>query len=306
LVVLNNTATTESFLIYGEDAISVANSEGFAFQTRARMHNTTVGTWVTVGATTLTVPPGKEVVDTFRLAVPVNAPPGDHVGAVVAEEVKGPVQQQRPTGLNVVLRIATPMYVHVVGRSVPQMTIENLTVYHQSPAIPYVFGAAKVAVRLDLVNTGNDILDPRSVSVSITGLLSGTIHAYTVHRTNVAQSRANPLPAQILPGGKVSLTEEWSGIPPFDPLTAHVSGIAFDPTTLQKVSTAASTTFWYFPWILVLIVLAIIAGVIILMRRRRRAKAGSGPPVQGVDAGSEERVTASSVSDSEILEEAGT
>lgn len=307
LVVLNNTTTAESFLIYGEDAISVANSEGFAFQTRARMHNTTVGTWVTVGATTLNVPPGKEVVDTFRLAVPVNAPPGDHVGAVVAEEVKGPVQQKRPTGLNVVLRIATPVYVHVVGKSLPQLTTENVTVYHQSPAIPYVFGAAKVAVRFDLVNTGNDILDPKSVTVSITGLLDGTIHTYTVRRSNAAQSRANPLPAQILPGGKASLTEEWSGIPPFDPLTAHVSGIAIDASTLQKVSTATSTPFWYFPWIAVLILLAIIAGVIFVIRRRRRAKAGGAPASDDGESGSGgPHPPASSMSDDEILEEAGT
>jgi hypothetical protein len=305
LVIANTSQTDESFLVYGEDATNDPRTGAFGFEQRSQMHNTLVGRWVTVGSTLLNIPAGKEVVDTFRLSVPATAPPGDHVGAVIVEELKGPAPRQKPTGVNVVLRIGVPIYVRVVGKSYPGLTIENLKVFHQSPVIPYV-GSSKVAVRFDLVNTGNDILDPTSATVSITGLLSGTIHQYTVHKTGATQSRANPLPVQMLPGAKLSLTEEWDGIPPFDPLSAHVSVKATDPSTSQHISASASTPFWYFPWILVLIVFALIVGVItfIVIRRRRRAAASGAPPNDGEsrDGGTP---SSTSVPDRGTLEGAG-
>ena len=198
LVVANSSQTAESFLVYGEDATNNPRTGDFGFEERSQMHNTLVGRWLTTGTTLLSVPAGKEVVDTFQLSIPATAPPGDHVGAVIVEELKGPAQRQQPTSVNVVLRIGVPVYVRVVGKAYPGLTIENLTVFHQSPVIPYL-GSSKVAVRFDVVNTGNDILDPKSATVSITGLLSGTIHTYTVHQTGATQSRANPLPLQMLP-----------------------------------------------------------------------------------------------------------
>lgn len=304
-VVANSSQTAESFLVYGEDATNNPQTGAFGFEERSKMHNTLVGRWLAVGTNLLNVPAGKEVVDTFQMSIPATAPPGDHVGAVIVEELKGPAQRQKPTSVNVVLRIGVPVYVRVVGKPHPGLTIENLKVFHQSPVIPYV-GSSKVAVRFDLVNTGNDILDPTSATVSITGLLSGTIHTYTVHQKGATQSRANPLPPQMLPGARLTLTEEWSGIPPVDPLTAHVSVTSTDPSTTRHVSTAASTSFWYFPWILFLIVLALIAGVIVLVRRRRRrANADGAPPTQDGESGIDGQPPSPSMSDRESLEGAG-
>ena len=287
-VVKNLSAADESFLIYGEDATNVSATGGYGFEQRAQMHNTAVGLWTTVGLTRLTVPRGKEVIETFQLSIPSNASPGDHVGGVVVEEVKAPPAQSTPVGVNVVLRVAIPMYVHVVGQSFPALTIENLTVFHESPAFPYV-SSSRVAVRFDLVNTGNVIFDPQSVTVSITGRLSGRIHSYTVHQSGPTQSRANPLPVQMLPGARLTLTEEWSGIPPFDPLTGRVSATASQPGAAQDLSTTASTAFWYFPWIPFLLGLLLVAAVIalIVIRRRRRAapSAGGGGPGGGEDGG---------------------
>jgi hypothetical protein len=304
-VVANSSQTAESFLVYGEDATNNSQTGAFGFEERSKMHNTRVGRWLAVGTNLLNVPAGKEVVDTFQLSIPATAPPGDHVGAVIVEELKGPAQRQKPTSVNVVLRIGVPVYVRVVGKPHPGLTIESLKVFHQSPVIPYV-GNSKVAVQFDLVNTGNDILDPTSATVSITGLLSGTLHTYTVHQKGATQSRANPLPLQMLPGAKLTLTEEWSGIPPFDPLTAHVSVTSTDPSTALHVSTTASTSFWYFPWILVLIVLVLIAGIIVLIRRRRRrAKAGGARPSLDGEPGNDGPPPSPSMSDRESLEGAG-
>jgi H+/Cl- antiporter ClcA len=111
----------------------------------------------------------------------------------------------------------------------------------------------------------------------------------------------------MLPGAKLTLTEEWDGLPPFDPLTAHVSATATDPNTTRHISTAASAQFWYFPWILVLIILVLIAGAIYLIVRRRRRKAtGDGAvPSQEGESGSDGPPPPTSTSDRGSLEGAG-
>jgi Bacterial protein of unknown function (DUF916) len=277
VVILNTSSDPETFTVYPEDATNEPQSGGFGFEQQGQMHNTSVGTWVTVGQTQFTIPAGKEAVDTFQLAIPANAVPGDHVGAIVVQQLHPEAPPQSKEGVNLVLRFAVPMYVRVVGPVRPAMTIENVTVYHQSPLLPYLGGGAKVAVRFTVVNTGNVILTPTTATVSITAPVGGTIHQYTVHRGKGAQSKTNPLPAQMLPGGRLVLTELWSGLPPFVPLTAHVSATASEPSSSVPVVASASVTFWYLPWLPVLIVVVAIGGLIFLLRRRKRLRlAGAG------------------------------
>ena len=149
------------------------------------------------------------------------------------------------------------------------MAIESVTVFHDSPLIPYVSGSARVAVRFTIVNTGNVIITPKTASVAITALIGGTVHSYTVQQKPGVRSKKNPLPSQILPGGRLTLTELWSGIPPLNPLTAHVNATANYPGGQVPVVAASSSTFWYFPWLLVLIVVLLIAGFIVWRRWRR-------------------------------------
>jgi hypothetical protein len=279
VVILNNSTNPESFTAYPEDATNIKGTGGFAFQQQGDIQNSAVGKWITMGETSFTLPPGKEAIDTFELALPADASPGDHVGAIVVQQNRSPAQATSKEGLNLVLRFAVPVYVRVVGPVRPGMTIENVTVFHDSPLIPYVNGAARTAVRFTLVNSGNITLFPNTAKVSITALIGGTIHSYTVHRNAGAQTRQNPLPAQILPGGQLVLTEIWNGTPPFDPLTAHVSVSASDPGSTLPVVTASSTTFWYFPWLPVLILIALIVGLLLWRRwRHNRTQRKETPP----------------------------
>jgi hypothetical protein len=270
VVILNNSSNPESFIVYPEDAVSVSGSGGIGFQQQGEIHNTTVGKWLRIGQTQFSIPSGKEAVDTFQVAIPVNAQPGDHVGGVIVQQVNQTTQPKSKEGVNLLLRIAVPVYVRVVGPVHPGMTVQSLTVFHDSPLFPYVSGAARVAVRFTLVNTGNVIITPETATVSIKALIGGTLHSYTVHNGTGGQTRSNPLPAQLLPGGKMTVTELWSGIPPFDPMTANVSATANYPGGRVPVVAASSSTFWYFPWLLVLIVVALIVGYIIWRRRRRQ------------------------------------
>ena len=270
-VVTNSSATTQTFEVYPEDATNIPGSGGYGFQQQANIHNTQVGKWLTIGQTRFSVPPGKAVVDTFQLSVPNSAAPGDHVGAVVVQEVESKAQRQAGTGVNIVLRIAVPVFVRVVGPIHASLTISNVTVFHATPLIPGI-GNSKVAVRFTVVNSGNAILDPKSAFVSITGFIGGTIHSYTVHQTAGSQNASahHPLPAQMLPGAKLTLTELWNGLPPFDPMTAHVTVHAVQPIGGLPPSASATASFLYFPWLVVVIVVLLIAAFIWWRRRRRQ------------------------------------
>jgi hypothetical protein len=276
VVILNTSKSPETFVAYPEDATSLANG-GFGFQQQDRIHNVAVGTWLTIGQTQFTVPTGKQAVDTFELSIPANAPPGDHVGAIVVQQVHATPSPNAKEGVNLVLRFAVPVYVRVVGPIHPSLTVSNVSVFHESPNFP-VISKPNIAVRFTVVNSGNVIMSPTSATVSISALIGGTVHTYTVHRTSGTQSRTNPLPAQILPGGRFTLTELWSGMPPYDPLTAHVSVKGTDPESpLPYMAAASSSTVWWFPWIPVVIVLGLIAGFILWRRWRRRRQRGDGP-----------------------------
>ncbi|MHB8220913.1 MAG: hypothetical protein ACYDHU_11440 [Acidimicrobiales bacterium] len=278
-VVTNSSSGTQTFEVYPEDATNIPGSGGYGFQQQANIHNTQVGKWITVGNKTFSVPPGKAVVDTFQLSVPNSAAPGDHVGAVVVQQVPSKAQRQSGTGVNIVLRIAVPVFVRVVGPIHASLTISNVTVFHATPLIPGI-GNSKVAVRFTVVNSGNAILDPKSASVTITGFIGGTIHSYTVHQTKGTQtsSAKHPLPAQMLPGGKLTLTELWNGLPPFDPMTAHVTVHDVQPIGGIPTSASATASFLYFPWLVVVIVVLLIVAFIWWRRRRRqkRIKAARG------------------------------
>ena len=275
VVILNNSSNPESFVVYPEDAVNVSGSGGVGFQQQGQIHNTTVGKWLRIGQTQFTIPSGKEAVDTFQLSIPVNAQPGDHVGGVIVQQVNPTVQPKSKEGVNLLLRIAVPVYVRVVGPVHPSMTIQSLTVFHDSPLIPYVDGPARVAVRFTLVNTGNVIITPETATVSIKALIGGTLHSYTVHNEPAIQSKKSPLPPQLLPGGQMTLTELWSGIPPFDPMTAHVTVTAGYAGGRVPVVAASSSTFWYFPWLLVLIVVILIVGLVVWRHRRHRTRPDS-------------------------------
>jgi hypothetical protein len=274
VAILNSSSSPETFVVYPEDATNIPGTGGFGFEQQGKIHNTTVGKWLTIGETQFTVPVGKQVIDTFQLSVPANAPPGDHVGAIVVQELHSAQQVPAKQGLNLVLRFAVPVFLRVVGPVRPGMTVENVKVYHDSPVIPYVGGAARTAVRFTLVNTGNVILLPKGATISISALIGGTIHSFTVKREAGAQSKRNPLPSELLPGGLLVLTEAWSGTPPFDPLTAHVSVSATEPSSAMQIASASSATFWYFPWLLVVIVIALIVGFVLWRRWRRHGREG--------------------------------
>jgi hypothetical protein len=283
ITVLNKTNEPETFIVYPEDATNIVGSGGFGFQDQDRMHNKLVGTWITMGHFSFTAAPQTAVVDTFQLTVPSNAPPGDDVGGIVVQESHPNQTQQSKFGVNEILRFAVRMYIHVVGSIQSGLTITDVSVGHTSPVIPYVTGSGTAFVHYTVVNSGNEILNPKSVTVSVTGRLGGTMATKTV--------TGQPLPAQMLPGGELSLIQPLTGIAPLEPLTAHVVVTAIDPTTNLPITVKRTALFWFIPWWFFLVLVLVVAGLIGLRKWLRRPPTAPAPPT-GPPAGEPEEVPA--------------
>ena len=211
-------------------------------------------------------PPG-EVTLPVRLAVPLNAEPGDHVGGVVAALA---VKSNNPKGEQVTLeqRVVTRVYVRVSGPLHPKLEIVGLhATYHQQAATAkpqpktggLSIGAGSTTVTYTVHNAGN-VRVQASQTVKVAGLLFGSSKA--VHPDDIAQ---------LLPGGSSTVTVVVPGVWPTVLVRPNVrvvpSAITGDVDPELK-PLSASTWTWAVPWALVIVL--VILGVVEWQRRRRR------------------------------------
>lgn len=236
------------FVIYPTDAVSVADSAGFAAK-KDDETPTDVGTWVTLAAREYTVPAGQRIDVPFKITVPEDAEPGDHAGAILAVDVEeGSIDpSSAPDGLslNIRHRMGARIYVRVSGPTAPALRIDQLRVQRDGD---------KATVTWDLQNTGNLRLTP-SAQVRISGLFGRTVRTVPVQQ----------LP-ELLPGANFLGASIVTGLPSYEPLTAHLV------VTAEGVRTERSKQFAPYPWVLIGIVVGLGLVAWWLWRRRRRAR----------------------------------
>jgi hypothetical protein len=91
-----------------------------------------VGTWIGLPVRELVLAPASEQSLRFTLHVPATAEPGDHIGAVIAENVPDP----GGAGIQVITRAATRFYVTVPGAVRAKLRIERVTVRKDGAIAP--------------------------------------------------------------------------------------------------------------------------------------------------------------------------
>ncbi|MEU6541065.1 DUF916 domain-containing protein [Streptomyces sp. NPDC047000] len=250
VVVANRTARPLTFRLYAADAYNTARDGGFAVRTaKERMRG--VGAWARPAKSRVTVPGHGSVTVPFTLKVPEGAEPGDHPGAIVAlDERVG--KGGGSLALGVQRAVGARVYLKVGGPAVPAIAVENVRVSHHQPLVPGL-GASTATISYTLHNTGNVTLGP-VVELRARGLFGRTLLAR--HLTRV--------PAELLPGQRVRLSEPWHGAPQLDradvTLTARAKG--------TRESGGAS--FLALPWLVVAVVFAagVAAGALLVRARR--------------------------------------
>ncbi|MFB8243119.1 DUF916 domain-containing protein [Kitasatospora purpeofusca] len=262
-VVSNSTGEPLALRLHLADAYNTPRDGGLA----VRGHDETqrdVGTWGRPERDVVTVPAHASVTVAFTLTVPADAPPGDHVGALVAVDER--VRPGAGSFIGVRRAVGARIHLRVEGEQRPALAVEGLHLTTRNPAVPGA-GDSSTTVTFALHNTGNVTLDPRAV-LRVGGVWVGG--PATRHLTN--------LPAELLPGERVQVTEGWEGAPSgWGEVTVTV--------TASGIGATGSVGFLDLPWILLAAVLALTAGgaaVLLARRRRRRGRGrGAGRPAVG-------------------------
>jgi hypothetical protein len=282
--ITNSSYKTERLAVYTVDAVAATNGTiSFPGPHAPRQQ---AGAWMRVGTPggkgEITLKPRSTDILPVYVSVPSNAPPGDHVGAVVVSLTGLVIGRFGHAGLEKAKldqRIAIRALFRVTGPLHPLLTINNLTASYRGPIDPFARG--QVAVSYIVHNGGNVVLGgPQVVSVhglfgehvagpalvAVPALLPGA--SYPVH---VVVRRVYP---ELLMSATVTVTPQ--------PLSGQEDG------SLRPVS--ASVHFVAIPWILLIVVVLAalgLAGWYWRRRRRRRSVPGAGQSVsepQGVKA----------------------
>ncbi|MFI8290019.1 WxL protein peptidoglycan domain-containing protein [Streptomyces sp. NPDC085614] len=256
VTVANKTGAPLTFLVYGADAYNTERDGGFAVRSRQEKQ-TGAGAWITPERTRVTVPARSAVTVPYTLAVPADAEPGDHPGAVVALDERVAAGGAGAVAVGVQRAVGARVYLRVNGPTVPALGIEDVTLDQDRPLVPGA-GESSAVISYTLHNRGNVTLNPR-VALRAEGLFGRTL----LDRTPAG------VPSELLPRQKIRLTERWAGSPQFDwgevTLTATAPG----------VRESGRVSFLALPWAAAgLVLLGAAAGLTGLRVRRRRAATG--------------------------------
>jgi hypothetical protein len=272
VAVVNQSNAPLDLALYSADAQNA--SDGTIGLPDRTVKPTAAGSWITVGASTVTVPPqstkgiGYTVVP-ITIAIPADAEPGDHVAGVVTSlTARGTAKGgDQSATVNLEQRVGLRIYVTVAGPVKSGLVITNVkATYHQADLLGLA-GAGSATVTYTLSNTGNVRL---GVHPSVRG--SGQFGL-------LARSAAGSSIDDLLPGSSVEQTVTMPNVWPLVLESVRVSATAVAATNRDDpgIGTVTRTGHtWAVPWAWLAIVL-IVVGVWLLLRRRRR-RPGSPPP----------------------------
>ncbi|MFG2716703.1 WxL protein peptidoglycan domain-containing protein [Streptomyces sp. NPDC048416] len=239
VTVTNKTAAPLSFRLYGADAYNTERDGGFAVRTEKEKQSG-VGAWAKPARSALTVPARSSLTVPFTLTVPPDAEPGDHVGALVAldDRVSAGQAGSGRVAVGVQQAVGARIYLRVGGPAVPALAVEHVSLAQHRPLVPGT-GESRTDITYTLHNRGNVTLTPK-VDLSATGLFGRTLLSRGLTK----------VPAELLPGQRVTLTETWHGSPQLDwgdvTLTASAKG----------AKDSAGASFLALPWLAAAVLLA--------------------------------------------------
>jgi len=258
----NYSSTPVTFHIYPTDAFN--NEQGVFSLLRANEPAKDLGTWITTGTSSITVPGRTSATIPVKVTVPEGATPGDHAAAILAAATAVAVDGQ---GHQVSLerRTGTRVYLRVRGTIDPSLVVQDLSTKYHGSFNPL---DGSLDVHYTVANEGNVRLGARQRLV-----------VKDIFGRTVATKDLDPID-ELLPGNAVSFDETISGVPAAISVKTTVE---LTPTSPRGVNdqpppaTSASTRAWAIPWsVLLVIVLALLAWR--LYRRWRDREAEPLPP----------------------------
>jgi hypothetical protein len=193
------------------------------------------------------------------MAVPSNATPGDHAGGIVAVNAATEgVQEQDGVTIGIKRAVGTRIYTRVQGPLSPSMSITDVSIGVTEKAQVPFFQQGRALITYTVVNTGNTRLSADQ-AVRITGLFGQTLAQPTLPRA-----------PELLPGGEMTLVQEWDSVPAFNQANVRVEMVAVDAQAGNAIA-AGDATVWLVPWffLLAVAILAVLVWLAVRWSRRR-------------------------------------
>jgi hypothetical protein len=229
--------------LYARDAYNTSEDGAFALQALEEKA-TDAGAWIHLKVDEYTVAPGKRVDIPFEVTVPADATPGDHTAGIIAANQNAmPSADASGAKVDVLQRIAARVYLRVDGKVQPELRITRMRIGSTTPLVPWVQG--RTTITYDVENVGN-VRITAAAELKVAGLFGRTVHRFD----------AEDLP-ELLPGGKVSITRSFDGVPPIERLHAKVKLTAIDGSTTESGETTTFAWAWATPIVLLLAAAAV-------------------------------------------------
>ncbi|ONI72215.1 hypothetical protein BWI15_19310 [Kribbella sp. ALI-6-A] len=254
LLVVNRGTTPLELAVYAADGFTT--DSGQLDLRRKDAKATSVGAWVHPGLASLRILPGKSASVPFKVTVPADAAPGDHIGGIVTSvEQTDPASKQpveRRMGVRIKLRVG--------GELKPQLTVSDV---HVHPSL--VGGDATVTYTVH--NTGN-----ATVSARQKASLAGPFGQLRAESGEVADSPS------LLPGDSWKASVPVRDVAAVVPLSAEVTVVplltdaAGSTAPLAAVSGEAHGRL--LPLIVLVVLLVLVGGAVVVRRRGRREIVG--------------------------------
>ena len=260
VTVANRTDQPITFFVYAADAYNTPAGGAFATKLPSQPQ-TEVGTWVQLPVQLLTVPGGQQATFPFTFQVPANATPGDHAGAIIAQNTAPSQVQQGPVVVPVIRGVGTRIYARVRGPVHPGLSVTDAGAKSSIGALSFINDDARGSAHFQVRNTGNLSLNAVA-RVKAVDTFGHTIKQF-------APTRMAPL----LPGAKVTVNERTIGLPRAGLVTYKMS------VTAEGAKASAEARQFIIPWLLLAIIAAlIVAFVLWRWQRRRRRRRGAQAP----------------------------
>ncbi len=256
LAVSNISLKPLTLRVYARDAFNTPDG-GFDVLTASRKA-VDVGAWVTVDSGLVTVPARSKKIVSFRLKVPANATPGDHVGGIVAS-LTSVTRNKDGNPVTLDQRVGARVYLRVTGPLKPNLTVTGMRTDYRGTANPA--GCGDLGVSYQVHNGGNVRLSGHQ-RVRVSGPFGSGAKTQDVA----------DLP-ELLPGNVVTVSTTVHCVRP----TVRVQATATVNPMLPAgdISAAAPSAvghsgFWALPWVGVgmLLVLLVLGGLYWRQRRR--------------------------------------
>lgn len=248
-VVVSNPGTIPvKLLVYAVDA-TTGQQSGIDYLTQTASR-TDVGSWLTLGTTTVDLEPNKQLTIPFKLTIPKDALPGQHLGGIAAQLVtdvtpatSGTAQNNASMGVKTITRTLTAVQINVGGAA----DITSLAI-NGSKIIDF---NGLPTLSLGLQNTGTGLIQPKGV-VTLTDSTGNTVMNAPVTLNSILPRNSIDYPVNVdLPAAgtyKVHASLDFGGAAPavydgqIEVKAPVVNAAAPAPTTQPRSGQPAATS----------------------------------------------------------------